>query len=87
MENVVHHTFYSELRVALEEHPVVLTEAPLNPKANLEHMTQIMYQTFSTPAMYAAIQFGLSLYDSSRTTGRVLRLMATVHLIQSMRSI
>jgi actin-related protein len=54
--------------LAPEEHPVLLTEALLEPKADRERMTQIRCETCIVPAMDVAIQAVLSLYASGRTT-------------------
>jgi len=72
MEKVWHHTLYSELRVSPEEHPILMTEASLNPKLNREKMTQIMFETFNVPCLYVNVQAVLALYSSGRTTGVVL---------------
>ena len=72
MEKVWHHTLYSELRVSPEEHPILMTEASLNPKLNREKMTQIMFETFNVPCLYVNVQAVLALYASGRTSGVVL---------------
>ncbi|KAI0043944.1 actin 2 [Auriscalpium vulgare] len=72
MEIIWHHAFQDGLRVAPEEHPVLLTEAPLNPEADREKMAQVMFETFNVPAIRVNGPGVLSLYASGRTTGIVL---------------
>jgi len=72
MEKIWHHCYFNELRVPPEEHPALLTEAPMNPKVNREKMTQIFFETFNVPSFYVSVQAVLSLYASGRTTGIVL---------------
>lgn len=72
MEKIWHHCFFNELRITPEDHPVLLTEAPLNPKTNREKMISMMFETFSSPGTFIQIQAVLSLYASGRTTGIVM---------------
>lgn len=73
MERVWAHIFGSEnLDISSEEHPVLLTEAPLNPRSNREKAAEVFFETFNSPALFVSPQATLSLYASGRTTGVVL---------------
>lgn len=72
MERVWHHAYTRSLRAAPEDHPLLITEAPLNPRANRDRMCEVMFETFGVPCVYVSIQAVLALYASGRTTGVVL---------------
>ena len=69
MEFLLHHTFYNELRIAPEEHPILTTEHLRNPIANKERMTQILFETFNVPAIYMAYPGVLALHAYAKHTG------------------
>ncbi|XP_028037551.1 alpha-centractin [Bombyx mandarina] len=61
-----------QLSTFSEEHPVLLTEAPLNPRRNREKSAEVFFETFNVPALFLSMQAVLSLYATGRTTGAVL---------------
>ncbi|KAM7367522.1 hypothetical protein PAMP_013813 [Pampus punctatissimus] len=71
MERIWHHTF-QQLCVEPEDHPVLLTEAAMNPLENRQRMVEIMFECFSVPFTYVAMQAVLALYAAGRCTGVVL---------------
>jgi actin len=72
MEKIWHHVFYSELKVVPEDHPCLLTEVPLNEKADKEKTTETFFETFNVPSLYLANSAVLALYCVGRTTGVVI---------------
>ena len=72
MEKIWSFTFFNDLRVNPAEHPILLTEPPLNARSNREKMAELMFETFNVPAIYISMQAVLSLYASGRTTGIVV---------------
>uniref|UniRef100_A0A915IW72 Uncharacterized protein n=1 Tax=Romanomermis culicivorax TaxID=13658 RepID=A0A915IW72_ROMCU len=55
-----------QLQTDKEEHPVLLTEAPLNPTKNREKMAEIFFETFNVPALFVSMQAVLSLYSTGK---------------------
>lgn len=61
-----------QLQTFAEEHPVLITESPVNPRRNRERTAEILFESFNVPALFISMQAVLSLYASGRSTGVVL---------------
>ncbi|KAL1283702.1 Alpha-centractin [Trichinella pseudospiralis] len=73
MELIWQHLYSKDqLQTFPEEHPVLLTEPPMNPSKNRERTAEYFFETFNVPALYISMQAVLSLYSTGRTTGVVL---------------
>ncbi|EDQ87060.1 uncharacterized protein MONBRDRAFT_35236 [Monosiga brevicollis MX1] len=73
MDRIWNYVYSKEgLGVQPDEHPVLLTEAPLNPKKNREKAAEVLFESLNVPALFVSMQAVLALYASGRTTGAVL---------------
>ncbi|XP_010633999.1 actin-85C isoform X1 [Fukomys damarensis] len=72
LEKIWHHSFYQVLRIAPEEHPLMVTEPPLNSASTKERVCQILFETFNVPALSLTNQGVLSLYASGQTSGTAI---------------
>merc|ERR1719300_2306697 len=63
---------YAENGINSSEHPVLLTEASLNPHKNRKKMAEVFFERMNVPSLNICQQAILSLYASGRDTGVVL---------------
>lgn len=70
-EKLIHHTFFNELLVNPEEHAVVFSEKPLNPRVSRERAAQLFFETFNVKGYYSGVQAVMSLFSVGQTTGLV----------------
>jgi hypothetical protein len=73
-EALLRHAFYNELRVAPEEHPILITDAPTATAEYRERLIQTLFETFNSPAVHVVSKPVLSLYASGRTTGLTIHI-------------
>ncbi|NWH81222.1 ACTZ protein, partial [Piaya cayana] len=57
----------ARLHLFLFQHPVLLTEAPLNPRKNRERAAEVFFETFNVPALFISMQAVLSLVCATGT--------------------
>lgn len=65
MTKLWEYTFKDQLGLKDEEFndaKILLTEPPLNPKANRERMCEIMFEKFGFESVYVAVQAVMTLY-------------------------
>lgn len=72
LEDVWRHAFLDLGVVSGASHPLMLSEAPLNPRPNRERMVQLAFDTFGAPAVYLCLTSTLALRSTNRTTGVVV---------------
>jgi len=66
------HTFFEKLKIKPEEHRILLTEPPMNPRQNQKLMLENMFEKYKFAFAKVSIQAMLVLYAQGLLTGVVL---------------
>lgn len=72
IEQVWRHALVDRLGVDPSEHPLLVSEPSFNPSVKREKMTQILFETFSIPALFISKEPVLSCFANARATGLVV---------------
>ena len=68
MKHLWDYTFDEKLKINPQGRRVLLTEPPMNPKANRQRMCQVMFEDYGFSGVYVAIQAVLTLYAQGEYT-------------------
>ena len=69
MERIWANTFYTELKIAPEEHNLLLSESPFNSRKDREKTLEMMFETFNCASTYIVAQSVLAAYSVGKSTG------------------
>ena len=69
MERIWTNTFYSELKIAPEEHNILLSESPFTSREDREKTLETMLETFNCASVYIEAQSVLAAYSVGKSTG------------------
>jgi actin-related protein len=71
------YTFDEKLKINPQGRRVLLTEPPMNPRANRQRMCQVMFEDYGFSGVYVAIQAVLTLYAQ----GEYLSLLTPISIL------
>ncbi|KAF7235266.1 Actin-like protein 9 [Varanus komodoensis] len=66
------HLFYHDLKVAPEDHALLMSDPPLCPTTNREKLVEVVFESLNSPGMYVAYQSVLSVYAHGKISGLVV---------------
>ncbi|XP_007950126.1 actin-like protein 7A [Orycteropus afer afer] len=72
VQDIWEYLFRQEMKIAPEEHAVLVSDPTLSPHTNREKYAEMLFETFNMPAMHIAYQSRLSMYSYGRTSGLVV---------------